>query len=98
MEDWYSVDKGLHPAYGTLCWVTDGIQVWLARREKVLTWEPVERDILHIPRGPVLAWQEISIPPQPSQAWQEGEKARLIVTSKKEEYARLRWHAVENKD
>ena len=31
MDYWLSVD-GLHPVRGTLCWVTDGSECWLARR------------------------------------------------------------------
>ena len=78
MDYWLSVN-GLHPVRGTLCWVTDGYECWLARRALIdmpgkSVWLPVESHT----RGDhqaVTHYQEVEIPSKPV-AGSPGERER----------------------
>ena len=68
MDYWLSV-HGLHPVRGTLCWVTDGYECWLARRAVSdvpgqSVWTPLEAPP-RFARQAVTHFQEVEIPALP---------------------------------
>lgn len=68
MDYWLSVN-GVHPLRGTLCWVTDGYDIWLARRShndipEKSVWIPLNPTNRLI-YGTVTHYQEVEIPALP---------------------------------
>ena len=69
MDYWLSVN-GLHPVRGTLCWVTDGYECWLARRSLSDTpgqsvWTSLEYRTWIVHQA-VTHYQVVEIPTLPS--------------------------------